>query len=116
MGGDRTYFAGDGVGLFYLTEDLGFTDDHAIERTGNAEEMTHGFPLSELVEVWLDVVGWDGEVLVKEAKEIGFGLRLHVGGFAGVVLQSEELNAIAGGENEAFADSRLMKEGAGGVG
>ena len=31
--------AGDGVGLFDLAEDLGFADDHGVERGGDAEEM-----------------------------------------------------------------------------
>ena len=43
-------------------------------------------------------------------------MSLSVCGFAGVVLQSEELNAVTGGEDEAFADAGLMEEGAGGVG
>ena len=72
VGGDGTDFAGYGVGFFDLAEDLGLADDHAVERTGDAEEMANGFPLAELVEVRLDVVGWDGEVLVKEAEEVGF--------------------------------------------
>jgi hypothetical protein len=53
---------------------------------------------------------------VEEAEEIGFGLGLDVCGFAGVVLQGEELDSIAGGEDEAFADAGLVEEGAGGVG
>jgi hypothetical protein len=28
---DGAYFAGDGVGLFDLAEDLRLTDDHAVE-------------------------------------------------------------------------------------
>jgi hypothetical protein len=63
--------------------------------------------------VRLDVVRGDGEVLVEEAKEVGFGLGL--GGLV-VVLQGEEFDAVAGGEDEALADARLMEEGAGGVG
>jgi hypothetical protein len=35
-----------------------------------------GFALTEFVEVRLDVVGQDGEILVEETEEIGFGLRL----------------------------------------
>ena len=116
MGGDGAYFAGDGVGLFDLAEDLGLAYDHAVERAGDAEEVADGFALAEFVEVRLDVVGRDGEVLVEEAEEIGFGLRLGGGGFAGVVLQGEEFDAVAGGEDEAFADAGLVEEGAGGVG
>lgn len=106
-------FAGDGVGFFDLTEDLGFADDHAVERAGYAEEMTNGFALAELVEVGLDVVGGDGKVLVKKAEEVGFGLRRWA---VGVVLEGEEFDAVAGGEDETFADARLVDEAAGGVG
>jgi hypothetical protein len=99
-----------------LAEDLGLAYDHAIERASDAEEMADGFALAKLVEVRLDVVGQDGEVFVEEAEEIGFGLGLEVGGFAGVVLEGEEFDAVAGGEDEAFADAGLMEESAGGVG
>jgi len=116
MGGDGAYFAGDGVGLFDLAEDLGLAHDHAVERAGDAEEVADGFALAEFVKVGLDVAGWDGEVLVEEAEEVGFGLGLDAGGFAGVVLQGEEFDAVAGGEDEAFADAGLVEEGAGGVG
>jgi hypothetical protein len=78
--------------------------------------MADGFALAEFVEVGLDVAGGDGEVFVEEAEEVGFGLGLDVGGFAGVVLQGEEFDAVAGGEDEAFADAGLVEEGAGGVG
>jgi hypothetical protein len=90
--------------------------DHAVEGAGDAEEVADGFALAEFVEVGLDVAGWDGEVLVEEAEEVGFGLGLDVCGFAGVVLQGEEFDAVAGGEDEAFADAGLVEEGAGGVG
>ena len=38
--------------------------------------MADGFALAEFVEVGLDVVRGDGEVLVEEAEEVGFGWRL----------------------------------------
>ena len=75
--------------------------------------MADGFAIAVLVEVGLDVVGRNGEVLVEEAEEIGFGLRLL--GLC-VVLECEELDAVAGGEDEALADAGLVEEGAGGVG
>jgi hypothetical protein len=75
--------------------------------------MADGFALLEFVEMRLDIVSGNGEVLMEEAKEIGFGLGL--GGFV-VVLQGEEFDAVAGGEDEALADAGLMEEGAGGVG
>jgi hypothetical protein len=53
---------------------------------------------------------------VEEAEEVGFGLRLRSRGFAGVVLQGEKFDAVAGGEDEAFADAGLVEEGAGGIG
>ena len=113
LSGDGADLAGDSVGLFDLAEDLGFADDHAVERAGDAEEMADGFALLEFVDVRLDVVRGDGKVLMEEAKEIGFGLGL--GGFV-VVLQGEEFDAVTGGEDKPFADSGLMEEGAGGVG
>jgi hypothetical protein len=116
VGGDGTNFAGDGVGLFDLAQDLRLADDHAVERAGYAEEVAYGFALAELVQVGLDVAGWDGKVFVEEAEEVGFGLRLRSCGFAGVVLQGEKFDPVAGGEDEAFADAGLVEEGAGGIG
>ncbi|MCU1252314.1 MAG: hypothetical protein JWQ49_5343 [Edaphobacter sp.] len=116
VSGDGADFAGDGVGLFNLTEDLRLAYDHAVEGAGDAEEVADGFALAKFVEVGLDVVGRDGEVFVKKTEEVGFGLGLEAGGFGGVVLESEEFDAVAGGEDEAFADAGLVEEGAGGVG
>ena len=109
-GGDGADFAGDGVGVFDLAEDLRLADDHGVERGGDAEEMADGFALAELVEVGLDGVGGDGEVLVQEAQQAG------VGGAVACVLPGDELDAIAGGEDEGFADAGLMGQGADGVG
>ena len=53
---------------------------------------------------------------MEEAEEIGCGFGCGVCGVAGVVLQGEEFDAVAGGEDEAFADAGLMEQGAGGVG
>ena len=108
-GGDGADLAGDGVGLLDLAEDLRLADDHGVERAGDAEEMADGFALAELVEMGLDVVGRDGEVLVQEAEEVGrlSGWRLRV------VLQGEELDAVAGGEDEAFADAGLVERACG---
>jgi hypothetical protein len=47
---------------------------------------------------------------MQEAQEIG------VGGLVGFVLPGDKLDAIAGGEDEGFADAGLMGEGADGVG
>jgi hypothetical protein len=99
-----------------LAEDLRLADDHAVERAGDAEEVADGFAVAVLVEMRLNVAGRDGEVFVKEAEEVRLGLGRCVRGFAGVVLQSEEFDTVAGGEDEAFADAGLVKEGAGGVG
>ncbi len=109
----RSYFAGDGVGLFDLAEDLRLAYDHGVERAGYAEEVADGFALAELVEVGLDVGGGDGEVLMEEAGEVEVRWRSAVGL---VFLQGEELDPVAGGEDEAFADAGLVEEGAGGVG
>jgi hypothetical protein len=99
-----------------LAEDLGLAYDHAVERAGDPEEVADGFALAEFVEVGLDVAWRDGEVLVEEAEKVGFGLGLDAGSFGGVVLESEEFDAVAGREDEAFANAGLVEEGAGSVG
>ena len=108
-GGDGPDLTRHGVGLFDLAEDLRLSDDHGIERAGDAEEMADGLALAELVEVRLEGGGGDGEVLVQEAEDVWGGA------IAGVVLNGEELDAVAGGEDESFADSGLLGEGARGV-
>jgi hypothetical protein len=72
--------------------------------------MADGLALAKLVEMGLDVVLRNAEVLVEEAEEIG------IAGGLGVVLEGKEFDAIAGGEDEAFADAGLVDEGTGGVG
>ena len=66
---DGADFAGDGVGLLDLAEDLRLADDHGVERAGDAEEMADGLALAEFVEVRLDGGGGDGEVFVEEAEQ-----------------------------------------------
>jgi hypothetical protein len=80
--------------------------------------MTDSLTLAELVEVGLDVAGRDRKVLMKEAEEVGLTLCLNAGGVGvgGFVLKGEEFDAIAGREDETFADAGLMEECAGGVG
>ena len=109
-GGDGAGLARDSVGLLDLAENLRLADDHGVERGSDAEEMADGLALAELVEVRLEGGGGDGEVLVQEAQEVW---RIAV---AGVVLDGEELDAVAGGEDEGFSDAGLMGEGACGVG
>jgi hypothetical protein len=101
-----------------LTEDLRLADDHAIERTGDAEEMTNGLTLAELVEVGLNVAARNGKVFVEETEEVSLVLRLNIGGIGvgTLLLEGEEFDAIACGEDEAFADARLMEKSAGGIG
>ena len=110
-GGDGADFAGDGVGLLDLAEDLRLADDHGVERAGDAEEVADGFALAELVEVR---AGWwrrgRRSTRARKREEVGV-----VGG-SRVSCSGEELDAVAGGEDEAFADAGLMGEGAGGVG
>ena len=113
VSGDCTGVASYRVSLFHLSENLGFAHDHAVERTGYAEEVANRFALAKLVKMGLDVVRWNGEVLVQEAEEIRFGLRWCD---FGVVLKGEEFDPITGGEDQAFANARLMDKGAGGVG
>jgi hypothetical protein len=81
--------------------------DHGIERGGHAEEVAYGFAIAVLVEVGLEGSGLDTEVFVEEAREVGGSV---------LFLEGEELYAVAGGEDEAFADAGLVEQGAGGVG
>ena len=74
--------------------------------------MADGFAVAKFIEVGLKGGGSEGEVLVEEAGEVGWGA---VGG-GGVFLDGEEFYAVAGGEDESFADAGLVEEGAGGVG
>jgi hypothetical protein len=53
---------------------------------------------------------------MEEAEEVGWILGWCACGVAGVILESEEFDAVASGENEAFTDSGLVEEGTGGVG
>ena len=77
--------------------------------------MADGFALAEFVEVGLDVVqgGRRSTRGGSGGDRLGW---LGVCGVVGVVLQGEEFDAVAGGEDEAFADAGLVEEGAGGVG
>ena len=72
--------------------------------------MTDRLAVAEFVEVRLDGVGGNGEVLVQEAEEV-CGIAV-----CAAVLHGEELDAVTGGEDEGFADSGLLGEGAGGIG
>jgi hypothetical protein len=79
--------------------------------------MADRLALTELIEMRLNIAGADGKVLVKEAEEIGFGFASGLGRrFRGFVLEGEELDAIAGGEDEALAYAGLVDEGPGGIG
>jgi hypothetical protein len=63
--------------------------------------------------VRLDVVERDVEVVVEEGQHAGG--RFVVGlGFG--VLNSKQFDAVAGGEDDGFADTGLVRQGAGGVG
>jgi hypothetical protein len=80
--------------------------------------MANGLPLTELVEVGLDVAGRNSKVFVEETEEVSLILRLNIGaiGVGVLLLECEEFDAIAGGEDEAFADAGLMEKSAGGIG
>ncbi len=71
--------------------------------------MTDGFTFAELVEMRLEIGRGDVEVLVEEVEGAGvFRLR--------GVLHGEEFDAVAGGEDDGFADTGLVGEGAGSIG
>ena len=97
---------GDRVGLFYLTEDLGFAEDHGVETGRDAEEMADRV----LIQMGVDVRGqhrWiESELAMQEACDVG--LRRFDGG--------KNLHAVAGGEDHAFGYSRLGRECAQGLG
>ena len=69
-----------------------------------------GFAFAELVKVRLDVFGGDGEILMQEAHQ----LALAEGSLAFLV--GDELHAIAGGDDQAFADAGQVHQGADRVG
>jgi hypothetical protein len=77
--------------------------------------MAYGFAVAVLVEVGLDVMRGDGEILMEKAEEIGCASGLGGCGFVGVVLEGEEFDAVAGGEDETFSDAGLVQEGSGRV-
>ena len=76
--------------------------------------MADGLAVAELVEVRFDSLGGDGEILVQEAEEAGRGRA--VTWRLSWIQAGDELDAIAGGEDEGFADAGLMSERADGVG
>ena len=78
-------FFGEGPGFFKLTEDLGFADDHGVEGRGDAEEVTNGVAVFEVVEV-----GGFGEM--EEAFDA-------VAGVLVVVCDDDDFDAVAGGED-----------------
>jgi hypothetical protein len=79
--------------------------------------MTDSLTLAEFVEMGLEVDGGNGEIFIKETKKSGSGLRLlRFIDYFGFVLKGKELDSVAGGEDEAFADSGLVEERAGGIG
>ena len=74
--------------------------------------MADGFALAELVEVRLDVSAGMAKYSCRKRRR-PVGRRL---GAAARVLAGDELDAVAGGEDQAFADAGLMRERADGVG
>ena len=113
-GADCADLAGDIPGLFDLAENLGLANDHRVERGGDAEEMADGLALAQRVQVRRNRGGGDVEVLVEEVQRDGWCCAVvrAIGAFA----NGEELDAIAGGENEGFANAGLTGERARGVG
>jgi hypothetical protein len=75
--------------------------------------MADSFPLAELIEVRGKGVGGNGKVLVEEVEQVGVTSRQ--ARFTGVFLQSDKFDTIAGGEDEAFTNARMMDESAGGI-
>ena len=98
-GGDGANFACDGVAFLDLAEDLRLADDHAVERGGNAEEMANGFALAEFVEVRVERGGGHREIVSQEEAKVAL-----------VFVLSEEFNAVAGGEDDGFADTGVVGE------
>ena len=74
-----------------------------------------GFALAKLVEVRADGGGRDGEVFVQEPKGGAIGIA-SLPWSSGVLLHHDELDAIAGGEDQRLAHAGARGEGAGGVG
>ncbi len=129
-GFDGADFAGDGERLLHLAKDLGFADDHGIERTGDTKQVADGFGLTEMVKVRLDVGRAEIEEVVKEAGR-GGGVAGRVsdavlgaapGGTVGRqrsavrVADREQLDTVAGGKDHGFADAGFAHKGEGGFG
>ncbi len=102
--GNGSHLAGHGIRFLHLAQDLRLADDHRIQRRGHPEQMANGLAIAKLVKVGLNVVRGDREVLMQEAHQVG--VRLPVTR----VLVGDEFHAIAGGNNQAFADSGQMHQ------
>src|SRR6185437_8641747 len=76
--------------------------------------MADGLTLTQGVEVRRDCGGGDVEVLVKEIERRR--QRCTVLGAVGAFDHREQLDTIAGGEDEGLADAGLVREGARSVG
>jgi hypothetical protein len=88
---------------------LGFADDHGVERAGDAEEMADGVAVFEMVEMAVKIEAVAGFGLLEEAGDLGVGVLFIVGG-------DDDLDAVAGGEDEGFLDAVGVAEAVEGLG
>jgi len=89
---------GQRPGFFQLAEDLGFADDHGVQRRSYAEEMANGVAIFEVIEVAGEVDAVAGFGVFEEAGDAVVGIFLFVSG-------DDDFDAVAGGEDEAFVDA-----------
>ncbi len=94
--------AGDGKGFLDLAEDLRLTDDHGIKAGGNAEEMADGLLVVMLIDMRREQRRVEAEVAMQESSEVS--LRRLDG--------SEQLHAVAGGDDHALSHAGDGGEGA----
>src|SRR4029077_9652987 len=102
----RAYGAGHGIGLFYLSENLGLAHHHGIKTCSDPKEVADGVIPTIFVEV-LIVTGWVYlKIFAEEATQIG----------AAVPRVRQQLNSIASGEDESFFNPWIFHQALHGVG
>ena len=95
-----------GEGLLHLAQNLRLAHHHGVQAGGHAEEMAHGFLVAMLVEVRRQQRGVQAEVALQKAGQIGAS-----GDFHG----SQQLHAVAGGDDHALGHAGHGGQGAGGL-
>ena len=85
----------NGVRLFQLSQDLGFSRNHGVEAAGHPENVYHGIPFAQGVQVLLERIGLQRVVAVKEFLDTGDGLFV-------VSTLGQDLDPVAGRQDHAL--------------